>query len=297
MIRFVAPRRAWRNPRFETRLLPAKRWVAVSPHLDDAVLSLGATLADASSNGIEVTNLTVFAGDPDSTGAPAYWDRKAGFSSAGAAARLRREEDVAACARIGMAPEWLPFADSQYASDRSDVWREMEPVLQRADLILIPGFPLSHEDHIWVSTVIYEHEKELAPIALYVEQPYAELEWFAHQRVPEREGPLIGSKDESLSWTRSRPGVGSWLRKNRALLQYSSQLRAVARPSIRLPLRTALYEFGRGGEYVAFREQASATTASWLRPASGASARSRLSGSRQRDNEEIGAARPIGVDP
>jgi LmbE family N-acetylglucosaminyl deacetylase len=262
VIRFVAPRRAWRNPRYETRLLPAKKLVVVSPHLDDAVLSLGATLSEASRIGIEVTNLTVFAGDLDSTAPPAHWDRKAGFSSAGAAARLRRREDAAACALIGMAPIWLSFADSQYASDRSGVWQQMEPVLQRADLILIPGFPLWHEDHVWVSNVIYEHEQELAPIALYAEQPYAELAWFAHQRVPEREAPLIGLEDGSLSWVRSRPSAGSWLRKNRALLRYGSQLRALARPSIRLPLRTALYELGRGGEYLAFREPSSAATAS-----------------------------------
>ena len=102
-----------------------------------------------------VINLTVFAGDPSSTGLPSTWDRKAGFSSAGAAARGRRAEDAAARAR-------------------------------------------------------------------------------------------------------SFPAASSWALKQRAVLKYASQVRAIASPPARLLVRTALYELGRGGEYVALAGNAHA---------------------------------------
>ena len=228
------------------------------------MFSLGATLADAARKGITVINLTVFAGDPSSAALPSYWDRKSGFSSAGAAARARRAEDAAACALIGMSPTWLPFRDHPYGSDHLDVdpagvWSAAEPVLKRADLVLVPGFPLDHPDHAWVTRLIYEHEDELGSIGQYVEQPYAELEWSGRRRVPEREPLLVGPRRESILWTRSLPSASVWLLKQRAVLRYNSQVRAIASPPMRLLARTALSELARGGEYLALPERLATT--------------------------------------
>src|SRR5213080_853986 len=90
------------------------RVVVVSPHLDDAVLSLGAALARAARRGGAVTVLTVLAGDPASETPAGEWDSQAGFATAGEAARARREEDRRACALLGVEPVWLPFSDHQY---------------------------------------------------------------------------------------------------------------------------------------------------------------------------------------
>ena len=68
------------------------RLVVVSPHLDDAVLSLGATMASAARNGAHVTVLTVFACDPQSSAPAEWWDRAGGFRTLGEAACARREE-------------------------------------------------------------------------------------------------------------------------------------------------------------------------------------------------------------
>jgi LmbE family N-acetylglucosaminyl deacetylase len=265
LIRPVAPHWGWGNRR--CRGLPLsvdETLVVVSPHLDDAVFSLGATLAEAARKKIAVINLTVFAGDPSSAALPSDWDRKTGFSSAGAAARARRAEDAAACALVGMSPVWLPFLDHPYGGDHrdidhTDVWSAVRAVLKRADLVLVPGFPLDHPDHAWVTRLIYEHEDELGSIGQYVEQPYAELEWTGQRRVPEREPLLVGPSRESISWTRSMPTASAWVLKQRAMLRYSSQVSALASPPARLLARTALSEFARGGEYLALPERIAAT--------------------------------------
>ena len=250
MIRIVVPPRRRRNPRGEIGLGSGKTLVVVSPHLDDAALSLGATLAEASRAGVKLVNLTVFAGDPDSTALPGHWDRKTGFSSAGAAARARRVEDAAACALLGMSPVWLPFPDYHYTSDRSDVWPAIKPVLERADTVLIPGFPLTHPDHRWLSNLIWDHEDELPELGFYVEQPYAEWEWFGERRLPGDRGSEFTGRP--ANWIRSRGSAQAWLRKQRACRAYRSQLAGMARPAERLLARIALYELGRGGEALGF---------------------------------------------
>jgi LmbE family N-acetylglucosaminyl deacetylase len=250
MIRIVVPPRGRRSPRGEIGLGSGKTLVVVSPHLDDAALSLGATLAEASRTGLELVNLTVFAGDPNSTAPPGNWDRKTGFSSAGAVARARRVEDAAACALLGMSPVWLPFPDYQYTSDRSEVWPAIKPALERADMVLIPGFPLAHPDHRWLSELIRDHEDALPELGFYVEQPYAEWEWFGQRRLPGDRGSEFTSRP--VNWIRSRGSAQAWLRKQRACRAYKSQLGAMARPAERLLARIALYELGRGGEALGF---------------------------------------------
>ncbi len=245
MIGIARPPGGWRTPRLRNYPTSGQRIVVVSPHLDDAALSLGATLAQASRTGCEVVNLTVFAGDPTSVAPPGVWDRNCGFSSVGAAARLRRVEDEAACAVIGMRPVWLPFTDSQYGGDRSDVWQAMEPVLTGADQIMIPGFPLVHPDHLWVNRLLGEHADVLPPLGFYAEQPYSEVEWFFNRRLP-------GDSDDetapggTLSWTRVRPPLTAWLQKQQACRAYGTQLRAMSRVLARI----ALYELFRGGEWL-----------------------------------------------
>jgi LmbE family N-acetylglucosaminyl deacetylase len=255
VIKPVRPPLERRNPRSGITLAPGQKLVVVSPHLDDAVLSLGATLADASRAGIQIVNLTVFAGDPDSRELPSKWDRKAGFSSAGAAARGRRAEDAKASAVIGMKPVWLRYPDSHYESDRSNVWTEMKAVLGGADLVLIPGFPLLHPDHRLVRSLVLD-APEVTETALYVEQPYAEMEWFGQRRLP-GDAPSADTR-----WVRVRPSAQAWVAKQRALRAYGSQLRAFTRPPGRMLARIALYELGRGGEGLGFPagSQVTATT-------------------------------------
>src|SRR5690242_11145568 len=84
--------------------------VVISPHLDDAVLSLGAALSWAARHGARVTVLTVLAGRPDSSTPAGEWDAGSGFGTEGEAATARREEDERACEVLGATPVWLPYA-------------------------------------------------------------------------------------------------------------------------------------------------------------------------------------------
>lgn len=244
-------------------LAESGRLIALSPHLDDAVFSIGAALSGARAAGADVRILTVFAGDPDSLAAPGWWDGKAGFRSAGEAARARREEDQRACALIGAAPIWLPFPDHQYARDLPDVWETLEPILASADLLLIPGFPLKHSDHAWLNALILDHRALLPPIGLYAEQPYAEAVWHRSGDLPEcAASSSVGSNAHSpFAWFRIRPTLDNWWRKQRAFHAYGSQLRSMGRPSVRVPLRVARYERSTGGEGLAFRTDDDGLTA------------------------------------
>jgi LmbE family N-acetylglucosaminyl deacetylase len=97
-----------------------RRVIVLSPHLDDAVFSLGATIAREARTGVQVTVLTVFGGDPESSTRAGDWDRDAGFATEGEAVASRRREDHRACSVLSVAPLWQPFPDEQYAGGPND---------------------------------------------------------------------------------------------------------------------------------------------------------------------------------
>ena len=96
------------------------RIVVVSPHLDDGVLSLGASMAAWSRAGATVELLTVLACDPESDAPVGGWDRRGGFATEGESALARREEDRRACAALGATPVWLPFGSVDYERHGDD---------------------------------------------------------------------------------------------------------------------------------------------------------------------------------
>ena len=151
------------------------RVLALSPHLDDAVWSVGACLAAAVSAGADVTVMSVLAGDCASRGPAGRWDVQCGFRSAGAAARARGEEDRRACAALGARPVHLPFWDETYdrGGDDDEVFDALALHLDRADAVLLPGFPASHGDHAWLARLVLSRKTFSARLALYAEEPYA----------------------------------------------------------------------------------------------------------------------------
>ena len=153
------------------------RITVLSPHLDDAVLSLGAALSAAVRSGNSVRVVTVLANDPSSA-APAHpWDAACGFRTAGEAAAQRREEDRRACEVIGAEPVWLPFGDAEHGRPESDdvVRQAVAEALAGADTVLIPGFPLDQPDHAWLAELVAGDPPTAVRLGLYVEQPYAAL--------------------------------------------------------------------------------------------------------------------------
>jgi LmbE family N-acetylglucosaminyl deacetylase len=149
------------------------RVVVLSTHLDDGVLSIGGWMHRTARGGSLVTVVTVLAGDPEDARPGSDWDRRAGFSTVGEAAKTRRSEDRRACEILGLRTAWLPFGDMLQGRGGSDdaVWQALVPLLNDADVVFVPGFPLSHPDHAWLTGLLMRRGGDRVT-GLYGEQPY-----------------------------------------------------------------------------------------------------------------------------
>ena len=206
-------------------IAPTGHVVVVSPHLDDAVLSLGAAIAQAVRAGAQVEVLTVFAGDPDSTTPAGRWDAWARFGTEGAASRALREEDRKACAIIGATPVWLRFGDKQYGRNRDEaaVYDAVLAALDGRDAVLLPGYPLAHGDHRFLSELLVRRGIPYRHVGLYMEQPYA-VAAGGEQAAPEIPACLRDLLPMSPSFEPVRTGARDRVAKWRALRKYRSQL-------------------------------------------------------------------------
>ena len=203
--------------------LPGRKIVVVSPHSDDAVLSLGAAIASWVRRGAVVELLTVLALDPESGASAGGWDGRAGFATEGEAAARRRDEDRRACAVLGASPSWLPFGSVDYErhGDEDDVRAAVGTALAGADAVLLPGSPLTHPDHGWLVRALVE--MSLPPVGLYAEQPYTRKAADAPASPSWLEDAL-----GSAGFEPADPGLRDRLAKRRAIRQYASQLPLLA---------------------------------------------------------------------
>ncbi len=209
-------------------LSPGERVTVLSPHLDDAVLSLGATIARAVRRGASVTVLTVLACDPESTAPTRGWDSRAGFATEGEAARARRLEDAAACAVLGAEPRWLAFGSVDYERHGADadVTAAVADALVDANVLLLPGAPLSHPDHAWLVGALAGTELGGRRLGLYAEQPYlARAGDAAAREVPAWLCQALGCRPQL---ERASTLLRDWLAKRRATRCYRSQLPLLA---------------------------------------------------------------------
>lgn len=200
----------------------------VSPHLDDAVLSVGATINLLARDGVDVSVVTVFAGDPEAGTPASYWDASRGETQ-GEAARQRRDEDEAALTELGARGSALPFADSGYVSARHPdaIWDRLAPALDSADLILLPGWPLGHADHRYATMLVLERVDAAMPIAFYAEQPYASnpvthLKGIVRNRTV---APLRHAYGSGIRWSRQRLDRQCRDAQRRALRHYTGELK------------------------------------------------------------------------
>jgi LmbE family N-acetylglucosaminyl deacetylase len=223
----------------------SQRVVVISPHLDDGVLSLGASIAAWSRGGAAVELLTVLGCDPDSNASAGGWDRRGGFATEGESALARREEDRRACARLGAMPVWLPFGSVDYErhGGEDDVRRAVADAVGAADLVLLPGFPLSHPDHEWLVRRLVPDLKSGTGFALYAEQPYTRRAGAVPQ-VPEWLAGATAVAAFEAALTRPHDRVAKW----RAIREYRSQLPLLA---MRRSLRRGAHRYAFGPEWIA----------------------------------------------
>jgi LmbE family N-acetylglucosaminyl deacetylase len=152
------------------------RVVAISPHLDDAVLSAGALLALTTDPQV----VTVFAGYP-TPATLTEWDESCGFTDGVDVVAARRAEDHRALQQLGGTAHWLDFLDSQYSETRpsaADIAVELVTRLKALDYDTI-AFPLgiAHSDH--------ERTHEACALLLH-EQTELAAHWIAWVDVPYR---------------------------------------------------------------------------------------------------------------
>ena len=102
------------------------RWIYLSPHLDDAVLSAGGLIYDQTRAGIPVEIWTFMCGNPppEDGGSPfaQLLHEQWGFSSAEEAVRGRRMEDSSAASIVGANVVHFDFLDCIYRRGADGEW-------------------------------------------------------------------------------------------------------------------------------------------------------------------------------
>lgn len=193
----------------------------VSPHLDDACLSVGQVMAGRP----DMTVCTVFAGVPQDSGQRTSYDRDSGFHTAARAVTRRRAEDKGALHILNARPVWLEFADHQYGepADEADIVAALADVVGKIrPKLLIGPLGLAHPDHHTVRRA-YERLVVAAGVEAWIyEDLPARVLW--PEEVPEALAwwTTAGHKPE-LDFV----GTGPLDRKQKALARYSSQLWAL----------------------------------------------------------------------
>ena len=146
--------------------------VILSPHPDDAVLSLWHLLAGSQ----PVRVLNVFGGSPDGHRGDAWWDRLTGTEDSVGRVRERHEEDRAALALVGRKPENLGFLDGQYRDGEPALEPIVEAIAAAAPGdagLLAPAALDGHRDHRLVRAAGLALGAAGRPVGLYADVPHA----------------------------------------------------------------------------------------------------------------------------
>ena len=160
------------------------RVLAVSPHLDDAAFSAGATLAALADAGHEVTVVTCFTRSvPTPTGFALACQLDKGLPADVDYMALRRAENAAAMAVLGATPVDLDLPEAPHrgytsaadlfggAHPGDDVWRDVADRLSgsTADLWLAPQALGAHVDHLQVLAAVASLDR---PVLWWRDAPY-----------------------------------------------------------------------------------------------------------------------------
>jgi LmbE family N-acetylglucosaminyl deacetylase len=210
------------------------RWIYLSPHLDDAVLSAGGLIYEQTQSGIPVEIWTFMCGYAPDKAVSAFAESNHqlwGFSSAEETTRSRREEDKNAAAVVGASVTHFDFLDCIYRRGPNGEWLYAEISVpptpedaglpqQIADAIsprILPDDVLvaqlsvgSHVDHVLVRQAA---ELLGRPLLYDIDVPYIFYK-------PEEFEPKSAGMVEKTHFITDM-GLKSW---QEAVLQYKSQL-------------------------------------------------------------------------
>lgn len=204
----------------------------VSPHFDDAVLSVGQVMAGRP----DCVVVTVFAGTPARRRMLTTYDKDCGFSTAGRAMVDRRREDNAALNLLLADPVRLDFVDHQYGEPRvgAEIVAELVRVVDQVRPFVAAGpLGLVHPDH---------HATRFAFYSLLRARP--DLEGWVYEDLPSRV-LYPETVPDALEWWRGMGfvpvldflGTGPREKKQEAVACYRSQLWALDEPTYLVPER------------------------------------------------------------
>jgi LmbE family N-acetylglucosaminyl deacetylase len=143
------------------------RWIYLSPHLDDVVLSVGGLVWEQARGGETVEVWTLCAGDPPPPPYTAFAEElhaRWGVGPAEASA-VRRAEDAAACRALGAGWRHSPLPDCVYRRREDGA-----PVIAERDDLFRPGPPA--EEHLvpwiaaWIDAALPAEARLVSPMAL-----------------------------------------------------------------------------------------------------------------------------------
>ena len=164
-------RMTWNRRRGAASVVAMSERLVLSPHRDDAVLSLWHVLSGPG----EVTVVNVFAGvaRAETVG---WWDRLTGATDVATRAAERAAEDSGALALAGRRAIALDFVDAQYRHRRQPlepIVERIEELAKRGTLILGPAALGGHPDHRLTRDAALALGRRGHEVALYADVPHA----------------------------------------------------------------------------------------------------------------------------
>lgn len=210
------------------------RWIYISPHLDDAVLSAGGLIHEQTRAGVQVEIWTILCGFPPNEELSPYAQllhHEWGISSVEGLIRARREEDRKACHIVGAAPVHFDYLDCIYRRAKNGGWlygyiflpphedeRDLPAQmavsiaarLQPTDQVVCQLGLGSHVDHILVRRAVDLLQR---PALYYADVPYL-------FKSPEELGANTAGM-KSNAYAVGEAGLKSW---QEAIAAYASQM-------------------------------------------------------------------------
>lgn len=234
------------------------RWIYISPHLDDAVLSAGGLIYEQSRAGTPVEIWTVVCGVPSHRRLSEFareLHRQWGTTTARQTVLLRRREDRAAAARVGARVRHFDVPDCIYRLDPSGdfLYRDIfvPPHAQEAglseriaadlaarlradDVLACPLTIGGHVDHVLVRRAV---ELLGRPLRYYADVPYL----LYH---PEALETAVAGLEVEV-WPVGEEGLRAWIE---GVAAYRSQIAALFgnEAAMQIGIRRVWEEAGRG---------------------------------------------------
>ncbi len=207
--------------------------LALSPHLDDAVFSAGGALAARAAAGWRVLVATLFAGsvaEPQGFALACQLDKGLGPEIDYMA--LRRREDEAACAVLGLEAVHLPLLEAPHRGYASAVElfqppRVDDPVRERLAHTVCALVDAHAPGEVWAPRALGGHlDHVLVHRAVRAAAPAVPLRWWTDWPYADRTAPADPEAETvvALAWRDEALSPAAKARKADACAAYASQL-------------------------------------------------------------------------